>query len=446
MRVNKLYLSILLISAIYFGSVIGLLIARNFIKPYNPVQYNTNISPISSGRVVYTNCLYIPAVSGDKGVITRFCLNVLPGNGRVFISLPPFFDKESSVGFVFSKDAACKIFPELCNKYSYLFYSNDVIYGEGLSGTAGFSLLILSFFEKKIYNQTRIKNYPVTGFMLPNGVIAPVAGIPQKTNASLEVSNHLVAPTSGKHIISAYTILDLMKIYFNRSFNTSFSVPGSYNSVMREITEDMCEGIQNKTVSELIAKGDYYSAASWCFRIKSKQKVNYTADQINRMIENMYSKVNQTICYTYECREIKYQVISRLNLAKALNGTRKYWRYYTAVGWYKFFEIANQIHRRDTCTQIKRDYLALKYLYPKLPNTTDCFKMREYLARIYASLITYRNETAFKDIQNLVGYYLNRNGFSITAYNYLEYAKDLYSEGDKDSAFYYLILALEYAV
>ncbi len=445
MQRNKLTWVVLIAAAIYFGIVGGILIETAFPKAFSSFKSYPK-SYVTGNKTVYTDCIYIPAVSDNKGVITRFCLNVLSGTGKVFISLPPFFEKESSVGFVFAKDAVCKLFDD-CDRYSYLFYSNDVIYGEGLSGTAGFSLLILSFFEKHLKHKIRNHDYPITGFMLPNGVIAPVAGILQKINASLEVSNKLVAPTSGKHIVSAYTILDLLKIYFNETVNVSFSVPESYKYVIREIAQDMCKGISNETVQALMEKGDYYSAASYCFRIKSESyEVNYTDDQVNRMISRILSQVNNTLCYTYECKEIKYQVISRLKMAKKLNESKKYWRYYTATGWYKFFQIANQIDRKDTCSQIKRDYTAMRYLYPQLPNTTDCFEMREYLAKVYASLVTYRNETAFKSIERLIEYYFNRNGFSISAYSYLEYAKDLYAQGDKDSAFYYLLLSLEYAV
>ena len=157
---------------------------------------------------VFVDWIYIPAVVGNEGVLTKFYIEIFNGTGKVFISIPPIFDQRSILSFLFAKEAACKIVKD-CNKYSYLFYSNDVIYGEGFSGTAGFTLLILSFF----YNRT--KNYPITGFMLPNGVIAPVSGIDKKLEASKKFSDYMVAPAEGKNIIEAYTILDLMKVYFN---------------------------------------------------------------------------------------------------------------------------------------------------------------------------------------------------------------------------------------
>ena len=395
---------------------------------------------------LYIDRVYIPAVSGDYGVITTFNINIFPGNGKVFISLPPFFDKESAVSFVLAKEAVCKLFEE-CNNYTYLFYTDDVVYGEGFSGTAGFSLLILSFFEKIKNNLSRIHNYPITGFILPNGVIAPVSGIPKKLNATLQKSEYLVAPANNEHIIPAYTILDLLKIYFNKTFTENLTVPEEYKHIIHNITINICKNIDNYIVTGLLSKNRYYSAASYCFREHLKKNATILNDsEVNRLIKELENKLKSVNCKTYECLEIKYQVMERLNTAKNLTGAAKYWRYYTAEGWFKFMNLAQNINRRDTCKSVLEEYKVVKYIYNNLPETNNCFEAREYLAKVYSSLITYRDEKALYSIINLTKFFMQKNGFSISAYNYLQYAEDLYKLGDEDSAFYYAILSLQYAV
>ena len=415
-----------------------------------PVVYKEKTKELLGQFIIpenlYVDQVYIPAVSGDRGVITTFNINVFPGNGRVFISLPPFFDKESAVSFVLAKEAICKLFEE-CNNYTYLFYTDDVIYGEGFSGTAGFSLLILSFFEKMKNNLSRVNNYPITGFMLPNGVIAPVSGISKKLNATLQKFEYLVAPANKDHIIPAYTILDLLKIYFNKTFAENLTVPEGYKDVIHNITLDICKNVDNYIVTGLLSKNRYYSAASYCFREHLKKNTTALSDEeVDRLIKNLERKLKSVDCKTYECLEIKYQVMERLNMAKNLTGAAKYWRYYTAEGWFKFIDLAQNIDRKNTCEAILEEYKVIRYLYSNLPETEDCFEAREYLAKVYSSLITYRDEKALYSILNLTKFFMQKNGFSISAYNYLQYAEDLYKLGDEDSAFYYAILALQYAI
>jgi len=417
-------------SLLYFKSI-----AKSFQTNY--------IIPIKHENITFIDYVYIPAIFNEIGVLTRFYLTVFPGSGYVFISLPPFFEREYQTGFLFSKEAVCKLY-ENCNNYTYLFYTDDVKFAEGFSGTAGFSLLILSFFK----NKTRIVNYPITGFMLPNGVIAPVSGIDKKLEATLKEFRYLVAPAENEKILSAYTILDLLKIYFNESYNYEIAIPEEYNKIIKEVAIDICENITRWDVKYALENGRYYTAASLCYREKSANfDVNLSEKEIDKLIEELEKLVKNYVCNTYACEEIKYQVLNRLYMAKNLSSKEKYWRYYTAKGWFKFIEIANNINRKDTCNRILEEVKVVSFLYPDINyKNLTCFEIRELLAKIYSSYVTYRNKKALESIINLTKYFMMKNGFSISAYNYLQYAEDLYDIGDKDSAFYYAILSLEYAI
>ena len=413
-----------------------------FIKSWNPKQTSYK-DIVKSGNILFDDQIQIPAVAGNAGVLTTFNLIVLPGEGQIFVSLPPFFDREYQVGFLFSKEAVCKLY-ENCNNYTYLFYSNNIGFAEGFSGTAGFSLLILSFFE----NKTRIVNYPITGFMLSNGIIAPVSGIDKKLEATLKEYPYLVAPKEEKNILPAYTILDVLKIYFNKSFEYEIEIPEDYNKVIEEVALDICDNITKWNIKYALENKRYYTAASLCYREKSESfSINLSDEDIEKLINDLEREVKKYQCNSYQCEEIKYQVVQRLEMAKNLTSKEKYWRYYTAKGWFKFMKIADRINRTNTCDGIMRELKIMQFLNPDIDySNLDCFKARELLAKTYIIYLAYREKQALDSIINLAKYFMTKNGFSISAYNYLQYAEDLYDMGDKDSAFYYAVLSLEYAI
>ncbi|BFI73138.1 hypothetical protein YN1_1250 [Nanoarchaeota archaeon] len=403
--------------------------------------------------------VYIPAVLNESGKIvggeiTQFFLRVSPGTGKVYASIPPIFYNSYNLAYLFAKDAVCNLYQNICNNYDYYFSSNDVLFAEGFSGTAGLTLLIL----EALTNKTPVVNYPITGFMLPNGIIAPVAGIRYKLSATLQYFPYLVAPVyNNSHIIQAYTILDLEKIYFNQAFNTTYYPPEQYVSVMENITDQICQGINNQTVNYYISKGDYYTATSLCFEQKVTNPEfypNITEQQLENDINNFYDEINNYQCLgNYECEEIKYQVIQRLEDANStLNNLQEsYWRYYSAVGWAEFLPITFDINRLNECNLVNQEYTLLQYIYQyQLPTNLSCFDKIQFLANLYYLYLgndtNYMNENAVKSIEELDYYYYNKYGFSITSYNYLQFGKDLFEMNQTDPAFYYLILSVEYAV
>jgi predicted S18 family serine protease len=409
---------------------------------------------------LYSNeySVYIPAVLNQSnnlsGEITQFFLRISPGFGRVYASIPPVFYDNYNLVYLFAKDAACNIYPDKCNYYDYYFSSNDVLFAEGFSGTAGLTLLVL----QALSNKTVIVNYPITGFMLPNGIIAPVEGIEYKLNATLQYFPYMVAPYyNNSKIIPAYTILDLERIYFGEQFNNTYNVPKDYIDVMKNITNEICSGIDNSTVNYYISLGNYYTAASLCFEQKVTNPQFYpkiTKEELEKDIADFYNYINNYECFgNYECEEIKYQVILRLEEAnKTLNNLQEsYWRYYSAIGWAQFLSITNNIYKENKCSLIDQQYTLMQYLYLyQLPSNLSCFEKRNYLSNLYFFYVSnstnYVSNDTIKSIEQLDYYYYNRYGFSITSYNYLQFGKDLINMGNINSGLYYLILSIEYAI
>ena len=127
---------------------------------------------------LYSNeySVYIPAVLNQSnnlsGEVTQFFLRISPGSGNVYAKIPPIPYDDYDLAYLFAKVAACNIYPNECNNYDYYFSSNDVLFAEGFSGTAGLTLLVL----EALSNKTAIVNYPITGFIIPFGNIKPVIG------------------------------------------------------------------------------------------------------------------------------------------------------------------------------------------------------------------------------------------------------------------------------
>jgi hypothetical protein len=430
-----------------------LLLISSFYLLYYLSIYNQNNTIFSSEYSVY-----VPAVlniSGNlSGEITQFFLKVTPGNGIVYASIPPIFYSDYNLAYLFAKDAVCSIYPDKCDNYNYYFSSNDVLFAEGFSGTVGLTLLVLEAIE----NESMKVNYPVTGFMLPNGLIAPIAGIKYKLDATLQYFPYMVAPVyNNSHIIQAYTILDLEKIYFGEEFNNTYIPPENYVETMKNITEQICEGINNETVNYYISKGDYYTAASLCFEEKVTNKEfypNITKEELENDINNFYNKIENYNCFgNYECEEIKYQVISRLEDANQTldNIQEAYWRYYSSLGWAEFLPISFNIYRLNECNLIDQEYRLMQYVYQyQLPTNLSCFEKMDYLSNIFYLFLgndtNYMNENSAKSIEELDYYYYNKYGFSITSYNYLQFGEDLVRMNQTQSGFYYLILSIEYAI
>lgn len=433
-------INILIILVIFFSLTITLL--DIFIKE------NLTISKLLAIDNAFT--IEIPAVTLSKpnyGVITEFKLLLTEGNGKVFVNIPPTGDNDFFLGFLISKQAVCKIYKN-CDKYNYLFEVNDIDRAEGYSHTAGVALLYISALK----NKQPYEKYPITGWILPNGLIAPVGGIEEKINASKEYLNSkLVAPIINKDTIPAFTILDLLDIYFKERPSINYTIPETYYNTSKIIAEEICSDINDELVLKYMNEKKYYSAASRCFEIKfSNESINISREKLNNEIEKLENYTKEYKCNNYLCEEIKYQILERLKMAKEINDTSQaYWRYFTAKGWAKYLNITKDIKRNDTCNIIEKDYkISLMMFGTNSYTNISCFEIRDKLSELYLMAFNkeWLNDKSLKFTEDLIFYYYTINGFSITSYNYLELAISLYERNETDKAIYYLIKSVNYAI
>jgi len=240
-------------------------------------------------------------------------------------------------------------------------------------------------------------------------------------------------------------------------FNNTYNVSQDYIDVIKNITNEICSGVNNSTVNYYISLGDYYTAASLCFEQKVTNPQfypNITKEELEKNITDFYNYINNYQCFgNYECEEIKYQIISRLEDANETldNLQEAYWRYYSAIGWAQFLSITNNIYKENQCSLIDQQYTLIQYLYQyQLPSNLSCFEKMDYLSNLYffyiANSTNYISNYTIKSIEQLDYYYYNKYGFSITSYNYLQFGKDLINMGNINSGLYYLILSTEYAI
>lgn len=394
----------------------------------------------------------VPAIEEGKienGILIRFYLSVEKGNGSIYFRIPPIFTGNYITTFLIAKQAVCRIL-ENCSMYNYYIESNTTSILSGFSGTAAFALLFTQPLLGKPY-----VNYPITGFLLPNGIIAPVGGVSEKLNATLDNNYpYMVAPYIDKHIISAYTLLQVMKIFYNFSFEIKDfrKEIELYRKYMKNIADNLCNKVPSNIYLDAYNSHLYYAAASLCFNYS----INHPPSNIN-MTEYNYIKnyINNTLsnieCKNYVCEEIYTQVLSRYKEALSSNNiSYSYYRLLSAYYWLYLMNISNDIKRKDTCSYIDEEFIISEYMIEKTINKNfSCFEKRNYLSNFYYSLIApdsnYLNNESFSQIKELIYYYYTKYGFSPTSYAYLEYADYLYNIGDKQLALYFLLESLVYA-
>lgn len=417
------------------------------------VIYLFDIVAITKKMEIAEKCIYIPAVSENRGVVTEFCLKVIKGAGRVFIEIPNVFSSNYQLSFAIAKLAACKLL-ETCNLYDYLFYTKEYFTGEGFSGTAGFATLIISYFY--LPNKNFFNNISITGFILPNGLIFPVSGIKEKLEASKLKNLTLLAPSNySNEIIQVYTILDIAKLLRSdiKNYSKKFEIPKEYFDVLREIALDICKDIDDRDIDAFIKNGSFYTAASLCFIKKSEEhKIsNISLTDLESEIAELEKLLINYKCNSYNCEELKFQILLRINMSKEISDlNKKYWRFYTAKGWYKMLEKLKDIERKNTCKIIEEDYKIMRYIFNNVfSQEISCFEKRELLSRIYYEfLLNYDIDISlFLDsVENYLNYLYKKNGFSITSYNYFVYGKDLINMGKISDGMLYLIYAVNYAI
>lgn len=287
-----------------------------------------------------------------NGSIADLYVDVIPGNGGVFLETFPLTRLDTQISTRFAKTIACEIANKDCSKknFMYAIKAESAIIG---GPSAGAALAVLT--AGALTNTPLHENVAITGTINSGGLIGPVSGIPEKIDAAAEnlitrvlipkgtryykqpehfatnatVRNQTVNITltklsnktldlfeyGAKYNITLKEVSDLNTAFYEFTGNYLYSnsknmtKEKAYTSVMEDVAMQLCERTMNLKhlahgnssymlqAEELISRAnnardrfDFYSQASFCFAANAKLQAQ------NMLFQNITSEqMNETV-------------------------------------------------------------------------------------------------------------------------------------------------------
>jgi uncharacterized protein len=240
-----------------------------------------------------------------EGSTADLYLSVQPGSGRVFIETYPLTKIDTQVSTRFAKDVACTFYGKDCDRYDFFYTikAGDAIIG-GPSAGAASAVLTAALLEGSKINES----VAMTGTINSGGLIGPVGGIVQKLEAAsdsgiktvlipkgerfAEQNNETVdlvqyGKEMGLDVIEVGRLSEAMPYFTGKKYPelpSSVDVDETYSEIMKELADNLCSRSENLSkyaigntsfvhVAQNLTnqskadyeKGNYYSAASFCF-------------------------------------------------------------------------------------------------------------------------------------------------------------------------------------
>ena len=252
------------------------------------------------------------------------------GSDAVFLETFPLTKMDTQISTRFAKDIACNHFKLDCNNYDFIYTikSKSNIIGGPSAGAAISALTTIALMDLE-YD----KDVTITGTINSGGIVGMVGGVKEKLEAASQVNlkKVLIAKGNSKQkplainnetseeqldllnyakenlSLEVIEVVDLDEVLFHLTgvnFNDKeFEVyeDDQYKEIMQSLQNILCdrtksliqevkeEGVQlnqtevNKRIEKSInatQKGDYYSAASFCFGNNIYIKSNYYEEMI----------------------------------------------------------------------------------------------------------------------------------------------------------------------
>jgi len=350
-------------------------------------------------------------------------LELKEGHGRVFLETKPATKIDTQISTRYAKEIACNHFKLNCNQYDFIYTikSNSNIIGGPSAGAAIAALTTIA-----VLDLTYDESMTITGTINSGGTVGPVGGVKEKLEAASKaglkkvmiakgsglpltgienLSTHLDLVEYGKNNLSldVVEVLDIDEVVFELTGTqlnhkeVLLTEDLQYTKIMQGLQNVLCERNQ-KIVNEIkqqniefndslnqnkiessqnvSEKGDYYSAASFCFGsnidLRSyyyeqkeptinavlklfselKEKNNALEEKLDRLEITTISDLQTKMVVKDRIGDVKRQ-IEEFNNTKDLNKAYRILaygeeRFFSAVSWMTFFDMEGKEFQLDT--------------------------------------------------------------------------------------------------
>jgi len=502
------------------------------------------------GKENHITLLAVQEVEGKyKGSIADLYLELKEGSGRVFLETFPLTKMDTQISTRFAKEIACDYFDLDCNKYDFIYTikaKSSIIggpsAGAAIAGLTAIALLDLEYDEE----------VTVTGTINSGGIVGPVGGVKEKLEAATEngLKKVLVAKGGGSYKEDNKTVdlikyaqenlsLDVIEVgdlndvlfYFTgkrlKEDSISVKISVNYQEIMEELagslckrTEELKEGLEKFRTNESelmgieekenssrtsLEKGDYYSAASFCFGAnilikelaydKENKSFGWMVRELNKLkkkVSLIEEKLKKEKIETISDLQAMMVVKERLNevnerIEKFDGAEDKFYalaymqeRFFSAVSWMYFFKmegkefVFDEERLKSSCMkkisegEERYQYVELIFggfdvghIKDKMNEATVSLNEGEYdlclikavqakaeanaiLGGIGLSEENFMDflESKMKAVEKVIAESGEEEVFPILGYSYYQYANSL-KETEKYSALLYLEYALE---
>lgn len=284
-----------------------------------------------------------------KGGTADLYLEIKQGSGRVFMDSFPSTKIDTQISTRYAKQVACSFLERDCSNLDF-FYTiradSNVVGGPSASGAI--TVITIAMLDNlKLDNET-----VMTGTINSGGIIGPVGGIKEKTEAAKEAGfkkvlipkwsiidignitnetknltlNITYADTYTRNGIDVIPISNLDEALYKftgktyKNYSYPIHVPKAYQKIMKSVAEKLCDRYQSikkdipkevlqngnetrNTTEDSINKAniainnsEYYSAASYCFsadtQLRTLQFSNFTNETLKKIELDLRKKVN----------------------------------------------------------------------------------------------------------------------------------------------------------
>ena len=153
------------------------------------------LMPVVMAKTYHTTLLAVKETpEGLEGSTADLYLEIVSGQGRVFIDSSPLTKIDTQISTRFAKDIACDYINYDCSVYDFFYRieSDSPILG---SPSAGGAMAVLT--ATALTNENIMQDIAMTGTINSGGLIGPISGLRQKIEIAGEIGLKKVLIPSG---------------------------------------------------------------------------------------------------------------------------------------------------------------------------------------------------------------------------------------------------------